>query len=1770
MTVFRNLKLLLWKNFIIKKRKALIAILEILMPLLFSTIIMYLRFKSVPTSMPPSHYKVIDISILPFFYSVPLKNRFQLIYIPSKSETSKAITEMVKDTFDADFEVLGYPSVPSFENYIIQNPKALHVLAGIVFDHKFNDSKESLPLEVKYHLRFSHFQNYLYPRLIFYDEDLAGWSTDRLYPPNPSQEPRESQYDDGGYPGYSDEGFLAIQHAMDKAIMQHHALSETIKMFENLKVFLKRFPHGAYVHDNFFLILQNEMPILLMLSFICIMLMVINSITLEKERKLKEYMCMMGLHNWQHWVAWFIIFFISAFIVVSFMTILFCTKVNKKAVFMNSDPSLIFVFLMCFAIATIFFAFMISTFFQRAHIATALGGIIFFFTYVPYVYLTFSYNQRSHFQKIIFCLLSNVAMALGVRLISTYESKGTGIQWRNVGSVSGEFNFTQVLLMLLLDSFLYSLVAWYTESVFPGVYGIAKPWYFIIMPSYWHEVPLSLTHSVLGIENTEEAIRSKFIQEEPTGLTKGIELQHLYKVFYKGKNKYMAVKNLTMNLYQGQITVLLGHNGAGKTTLCYMLTGLIPSSHGQAYINGFEISQDMFQIRKNLGWCPQHDILFDNLTVAEHLYFYAQLKGLSCQKCSEEVKQMLHILNLEDKRDSRCKFLSGGMKRKLSIGIALIAGSKVLMLDEPTSGVDAVSRRAIWDLLQQQKSGRTILLTTHFMDEADLLGDRIAIMAKGELQCCGSPLFLKQKYGAGYYMTLVKKPDCKTDAILHLIYHHIPNAIFQSNTGGELTFILPKENVHRFELLFTDLELMQEELGISSFGASVATMEDIFLRVCKLADSSTDIQAIKIPSVHSQSLVSKVPVNRFKNLHSSLFSVKSDLPICLNTGLHLLCQQFCAMLLKRITYARRHWIMMLSIQILVPLAIIIVSLKAINFKASLTNVPLELALKIHGQTIVPFFISPNSRLGPQLSKNFTNMLVAEKQIPLEISSSVEAFLLKKAEEEPENFDQNYVVAASFEDMNNQTIVTALFNNQAYHSPALALALVDNVLFKLLSGARASVTVVNYPQPLSTKENSENILFEGSKRHFFIVNLLFGLAFLSSSFSIFTVKERSSQAKHIQFISGVHKATFWLSALLWDLISFLVPTLLVLVVFLYYKEEAFTRQENFPAVVLTFMLYGWAIIPLIYLISFCFDNASSACVKLIIMLTFLSIGPFIVVSVTSEKDLGYTSISESLDNTFLLFPGYCLAMAFANLYFNFELQKFCSVKNLNEIECNQVVQGYQLQRNIYAWKSLGMGKYLTALAISGLVYIELLFFIETNALWQLKASFSDFWRKRKLQVVSQSMVSVPGDQDVEEEARRIKTNLKKLCEKNPLVLKEVSKVYAKKVPPLAVNKISFTVQEEDCFGLLGLNGAGKSSIFKLLTGKEPLTSGDVFVKGLSISSFLEKVQKWIGYCPQCDALLDHMTGRETLVMYARLRGIPEHHISACVDQIIDDLLMNTNSNQLVRTYSGGNKRKLSTGIALLGEPAVILLDEPTTGMDPVARRLLWSTLEKVRKSGKAIIITSHSMEDCEALCTRLAIMVQGQLKCLGSPQHLKSKFGSGYSLRAKVRSVRQQEALQEFKAFVDLTFPGSILEDEHQGMVHYHLPGDGLSWANVFGTLEQAKEKYMLDDYTVSQVSLEDIFLSFTCPGLPTQGENKQGQAEPAGPSSPPPLSQPPSKPPSPLPSKPPSEPPSPLPSKPPSPLPSQPSSPLPSQPSSPLPSQPSSPLPSQPSSPLPS
>ena len=176
-------------------------------------------------------------------------------------------------------------------------------------------------------------------------------------------------------------------------------------------------------------------------------------------------------------------------------------------------------------------------------------------------------------------------------------------------------------------------------------------------------------------------------ERAPTRLQAGVELKRLRKVF---DNK-VAVKGSSLIMYEGQITALLGHNGAGKTTTMSMITGLYPPTSGTALITGFDIRSQMDEVQDVLGICPQHDVLFDTLTVQEHLEFFCKLKNVPNTDVERHVIDMLRDLELLDKRYDMSMNLSGGQKRRLSCGIALVGGSRVVILDEPTSGMWLIS-----------------------------------------------------------------------------------------------------------------------------------------------------------------------------------------------------------------------------------------------------------------------------------------------------------------------------------------------------------------------------------------------------------------------------------------------------------------------------------------------------------------------------------------------------------------------------------------------------------------------------------------------------------------------------------------------------------------------------------------------------------------------------------------------------------------------------------------------------------------------------------------------------------------------------------------------------------------------------------------------------------------------------------------------------------------------------------------------------------------------
>uniref|UniRef100_A0A4W3HEK2 ATP binding cassette subfamily A member 3 n=1 Tax=Callorhinchus milii TaxID=7868 RepID=A0A4W3HEK2_CALMI len=1579
---------------VLQKRQVLISIIEIGLPLLFASILIGLRQQVVSEEHPfPTVYPSFFIDKLPNIRH-SYKAKWSFVYVPSNV-----------CVFFCPL-ALGFETEAEFNTYMkAENVSSLLVLAALVFDHDFKEKDEPLPKQVKYHLRFKYL-----PRNApstqqsqFNPNRDTGWRTQFLFPFLPLPGPREPYFKDGGTPGYYREGFLTLQHVVDRAIIKYHANSTSQRKLDSITVKLLRFPYPPYTRDLFIVVIQKQLSLMVLLSFCYTALNIARAIVMEKEKKL---------------------------------------KVSKLGAVLNySDPTLVFLFLMVFAISTISFSFMVSVFFVRANVAAAVGGILYFFSYVPYYFIVPRYTLMTHAQKVAVCLISNIGMAMGTQLIGMFEGKGTGIQWRNINqpfTVDDTFTMAHVLVMLLFDSFLYGLVTWYVEAVFPGEYGVPQAWYFFILPSFWlGKVRQVMIDDEEEDDDPEKALKTEFMEDEPVGLFPGIKIKHLSKVFKAGNQKKLVVSDLTLNMYEGQITVLLGHNGAGKTTTLFMLTGMYPPTSGQAYISGYNICNDMPLIRRNLGLCPQHEVLFDLLTVEEHLSFYAHLKGHQSKEIPEEINRILSILNLEDKRHSQTSTLSGGMKRKVSVGIALIGDSKVVMLDEPTSGMDPVARRAMWDLLQHQKVSRTILLTTHYMDEADVLGDRIAIMAKGELQCCGSSLFLKNKYGAGYHMVIAKEPLCEVDGITKLVTSFVPNAVLESNIGAEISYILPKESTNRFEALFAEIEERQRELGIASYGASVTTMEEVFLRVGKLSDSSIDIQAVQLPPLQYQherrsndwtsddktSLNGLIDGADNSKLIAEYFSV-----VKLNTGVSLFFQQFLAMFMKRALFSLRNWKVVVG-QFFVPLLFtfyaVIVTRK---YPEPQDSPPLNLTLQKYGLTFVPFSVAAGSRgLAKGLGQSYADLLPSQKGKPVNVSGDLIQFLWKTSAKQGGEFNEQYVVAAAFQNTRNRTLVHALFNNKGFHTAGTSLMLVDNAILRLLVGPGASINVVNFPQSRNITERTVDQLTESRTGFIIAFNMMYGMAFLASTFALLLVTERTIKAKHVQFVSGVNTANFWLSAFLWDFINFLIPSVLILLVFQAFNVKAFATGKRLMDVLLLLILYSWSIIPLMYILQYCFNLAATAYSRLTMFNILSGTSTFIAITIMKIPELELGNLTNIMDMVFLALPNYCVGQAMSEFYQNFEMIQICTSTPLAELLCQSLNFTYQL--DYLSWEKPGIGRFLAALAIQGIGLFSILFLIELNFFQVLKNVFCS------------------------------------LCQRRTLQLPQVDRIC------LAVNK-------GECFGLLGFNGAGKTTTFKMLTGDVEVTSGDAYIDGYSILKDRRKVQQRIGYCPQFDALLDYLTGRETLWMYSRLRGIPERYITACVEDVLRGLLLEPHADKLVRTYSGGNKRKLSAGVALIGGPPVIFLDEPSTGMDPIARRLLWGAVTRALECGKSVVITSHSMEECEALCTRVAIMVNGQFKCLGSPQHLKNKFGSGYTLIAKVKGDGEPPRLERFKEFIETTFEGSDLKDEHQGRLHYHLNRKNLSWAQVFGILERAKDKYSLEDYSISQISLEQVFLSF--------------------------------------------------------------------------------------------
>jgi len=409
-----------------------------------------------------------------------------------------------------------------------------------------------------------------------------------------------------------------------------------------------------------------------------------------------------------------------------------------------------------------------------------------------------------------------------------------------------------------MDVAFYALLTWYFDNVIPDEFGQCRPPWFFLTPAYWGitacrargDDPLG-TYAYPPKEADEDddvyAERQAACDGERSG-DAAIRLVNLRKVYNDGlltakRHRKVAVHGSSWTLREGRLLALLGQNGAGKSTTMNMLCGFTKASAGNAFMYGRPINTHMEELRGMMGVCPQHDILFNDLTAMEHIRLYCGIKNIAPEAIPVLARERLEAVRLWKVRDRKAGTYSGGMKRRLSVAISTIGDPKIVFMDEPTTGMDPLNRRHVWAFIEKFKRGRVIVLTTHSMEEADILGDQIAIMALGKLRAIGAPIRLKSKYGAGYRVSLVcREPD--VPAVKADVLARLPALQLEDDSAGALIFQVPAAAIGELPDLVKYLDGGGNGL-VREWGISQTTLEDVFLRIIREINPTANVAELR-------------------------------------------------------------------------------------------------------------------------------------------------------------------------------------------------------------------------------------------------------------------------------------------------------------------------------------------------------------------------------------------------------------------------------------------------------------------------------------------------------------------------------------------------------------------------------------------------------------------------------------------------------------------------------------------------------------------------------------------------------------------------------------------------------------------------------------------------------------------------------------------------------------------------------------------------------------
>ncbi|SJX63695.1 related to ATP-binding cassette, sub-family A [Sporisorium reilianum f. sp. reilianum] len=1111
------------------------------------------------------------------------------------------------------------------------------------------------------------------------------------------------------------------------------------------------------------------------------------------------------------------------------------------------------------------------------------------------------------------------------------------------------------------------------------------------------------------------------------GATPALKITNLTKRYGK-KESGLAVDGLDLEVPRGSITCLLGSNGSGKSTTIGVVGGTIRKTSGEVYIDGFERGAAPPGL---VGVCPQKDVLFNQLTCLQHVELFRAIKHRRGAK--EDAADLLTRCELSHKLKARPGQLSGGQKRRLQTAAALVGQSTFLMFDEATSGLDPLSRRAIWKILLNERGKRSILLTSHFLDEADLLGDHIVILAApGKKLCQGTPIELKTQFGQGSTIH-VSPPGC---SVLPLLDDVCPGSKqIEAIEASQDSFLIPTTEQAQVAKLLEVIEERKSTLGIEGYDVAGPSLESVFL---------------SLNSQHARSNGRHEEVDEMEGNvgHHHDQSGLSDGAVASIFALTL------AQLAKRMVLYRRIFLPAIFAMLVAIVGSIVPLAFFTNRDASCSRGFTDREISVGATfwqnasyTTELVYAAPEANAQVVFGNGFNLSSIAFDRVPLDQYNASIASMWNQDQRDAAGIALPGNTAGGGR---NQFSYLA---DEGPVNPIRALNLVSNAglasVRDAASSADGSPTITASYRPLSDLTLSNGL---GSALKWTCV---FGLAqaVWPAFAALYPSAERNNRVKAMALTNGMRATPLWLGHLLAELPVIVVSTAAVAVVYTRVSDQ-FAGAGVFWVVL---FLHGVASTLQSFVVSLLAPNqlAAFAIVAAWNVLAFLVFFASTMLTVTYYVGNGLVgALNAAYYVEAILAPSVSMTRA-----------GFVSV-NLFNLLCNG--SGGYKAGGIAAIELLGAPiVYLIAWA---LVCFAIL--VAHDSGYPLVPAWLGFLRRKHRKstttsasphVADEEAKVQPAGQGVHEEAMRLDS---RGCD-DVLQAKHLDKSYG---ALLAVDDVSLGVRREETVALLGINGGGKTTTHALLRGELTPDAGSVTIAGIGVAQQRTLARSHIASVPQFDGLDPLLTVREHLRTYARVKGVRATQRADNVAAVMHLTNLTQYAERRAGALSGGNMRKLSLAIALLGNPAVLLLDELSSGVDSWTKRGLWQTLRRAGK-GRATLITSHSMEEAAALASRiLAVDTIGNLR----------RSHPSYELQLDIAEVHRgsAEAYARVDTFVKTLFPRASTSDE--ASARFEIPLDGVdSVAALFRTLERAgaeREAAGVVGYQISPVSLESLFL----------------------------------------------------------------------------------------------